>query len=135
MKLSTLSAGPRLSALKHTRTMLTAQCACLNNHRVAAVLQGKPVVELRRALDAVSTEELLDAAADQGLVSEAVAENATSISPKVVAELVIAGLEEPQGTPCADAPAPPGEWLARVESRLLLLLLLVVQLCGCCCCC
>jgi hypothetical protein len=68
-------------------------------------------VELRTALDAVSTEELLEAAADQGIVTEAVAENATTISPEVVAELVIAGLEEPQGTPGADAPAPPGEFV------------------------
>jgi hypothetical protein len=72
-------------------------------------LQGKPVAELQRALDAMSTDDLLQAAAGQGILPEAVAENATSISPDVVAELVIAGLKEPQFTPGADAPSPPGE--------------------------
>jgi hypothetical protein len=81
-------------------------------------MQGKPITELRRALDGVSTEELLKAAVDQGILPEAVAENATSVSPEVVAELVIAGLKEPQPTPGADAPNPPGERQSLIGDQL-----------------
>lgn len=79
------------------------------------MLQGKPVQELRRALETVSTEQLLEAAVEHGLMATTLADNTTTISPEVVAELVIAGLKAPQGSPGADAPAPPGQFMNLIK--------------------
>jgi hypothetical protein len=73
-----------MKSIPSTTRLTQDICLC------SSLLQGKPVLELRRALDAVSTDQLLEAATDQGFVPEEVAGNATTISPDVVAELVIA---------------------------------------------